>query len=86
MKPDYNVPKEEQGQFVEVWEDIVSIKDLILALIICAITTLGAYLIAPDEGSKPLFFGLIGALVGFVICSFLIKPKRIFQQPEKDEM
>lgn len=67
---------------IEVWEDLVSIKDLVIALIICSITTLGGYFIAPKQPPKPLFFGLAGALLGFVICTFLIKPKRIFIDKE----
>lgn len=69
---------------IEVWEDLVNIKDLLLALAICSVTTLGAYFIAPNEPPKPLFFGLIGALIGFVISSIIIKPKRIFIE-DKDE-
>ena len=61
---------------IEIWEDLVYIKDLILALAICLLTTLGAYFIAPNEPPKPLFFGLSGAIVGFIISSILIKPKR----------
>ncbi len=63
---------------IEVWEDLVSIKDLVKSLLICTVTTLGAYFIAPNEPPKPLFFGLIGAFAGFVICSLIIKPKRSF--------
>jgi hypothetical protein len=75
---------EEQGPInnVEVWEDLVHIKDLVIALLICTITTLGGYFIAPNEPPKPLFYGLIGALIGFGICSFIIKPKRIFKEIE----
>lgn len=64
------------ADYVEVWEDVVSIKDLILSLVISGITTLGAYLLAPNESSLPLFFGLGGAILGFIISSILIKPKR----------
>ncbi|MCU9615045.1 hypothetical protein OEV98_16035 [Caldibacillus lycopersici] len=70
---------DEAVEYVEVWEDVVSIKDLVLSLIICSITTLGAYFIAPNEPPKPLFFGLFGAILGFAICSILIKPKRILE-------
>lgn len=70
---------------IEVWEDLVNIKDLLLALAICSVTTLGAYFIAPNEPPKPLFFGLIGALIGFVISSIIIKPKRIFVEVEDEE-
>ena len=70
---------------IEVWEDLVSIKDLVLALVICSVTTLGAYFIAPNEPPKPLYFGLIGALIGFVASSIIIKPKRKFVVVEDEE-
>lgn len=75
----------ESGENIEVWEDVVRIKDLVIALAICSITTLGAYFIAPNEPPKPLFYGLIGALVGFAICSFIIEPKRTFKENEGEE-
>lgn len=65
---------------IEVWEDLVNIKSLVLSLCICSFTTLGGYFIAPNDQLKPLLFGLIGAIFGFIICSVLIKPKRIFHE------
>ncbi|CAM3045094.1 hypothetical protein FITA111629_00325 [Filibacter tadaridae] len=70
---------DEVKENIEVWEDLVNIKELVLALVICSVTTLGGYFIAPNEPPKPLFFGLIGALVGFIGSSILIKPKRRFR-------
>ena len=69
---------------IEIWEDVVNIKDLVKALVICSVTTLGGYFIAPNEPPKPLFFGLGGAIIGFVVCSVLIKPKRIFVKEDKE--
>lgn len=69
---------------IEVWEDLVNIKDLVLSLILCSVTTLGGYFIAPKHPPKPLFFGLAGAIIGFVICSILIKPKRTFIETNQD--
>lgn len=69
---------------IEVWEDVVNIRDLIFSLIISSVTTLGGYLIAPNDASKPLIFGLIGAVIGFVICSVLFKPKRTFEYIDED--
>lgn len=73
---------EQVGNNIEVWADLVSISDLVMALVITSITTLGAYFIAPNVAPKPLFFGLVGALIGFAISSFLIKPKRNFDEVE----
>ncbi|NBJ68030.1 MULTISPECIES: hypothetical protein [Clostridia] len=74
----------EKEENIEVWEDLVHIKDLVLAIIISTITTLGAYLIAPNDPPKPLIFGLIGAVVAFVICSLLINPKRSFRYVDEE--
>lgn len=71
-----NKHNQDENDNIEVWEDLINIKDLVIALIICSITTMGAYFIAPNEAPKPLFFGLGGAIIGFIICSFIIKPKR----------
>lgn len=70
---------------VEVWEDVVNIKDLVISLVICTVTTLGGYLIAPNDPPKPLFFGLVGAIIGFVICSIIINPKRTFDYIEEED-
>ncbi len=72
LKPsDYNI---------EIWDDLVSIKDLVKALSICIITTFCGYFLSPSDSYKPLLFGLVGAIVGFLISSFIIKPKREFIQ------
>ena len=62
---------------IEVWQDIVEIKALVLAMSISTIFTMGAHFLAP-AGNKTLqlFFGLLGAVFAFMINSFLIKPKR----------
>jgi len=73
----------DDSEYVEVWEDFVSIKDLVISLIICCILTIGAYLLAPNDPPKPLFFGLSGALIGFIICSVIIKPKRNLIETEE---
>lgn len=70
---------------IEVWEDLVGIKDLVKSLLICSTTTMGGYFLALNKPPMPLFFGLFGALLGFVISSFFITPKRIFQEIESEE-
>lgn len=69
---------------IEVWEDLVRIKDLVIALVVCSITTLGGYFLAPNKPPKPLLFGLSGAIIGFVICSIIIKPKRVFIETDQE--
>lgn len=75
---------EDQGENIEVWEDVVNIRDLILSLLISSVTTLGGYLIAPADSPKQLIYGLIGAVVGFIICSILFKPKRTFEYIDEE--
>lgn len=67
---------EEKNRFVEVWEDYVSISDLLMAMIICIGFTLAGYFIAPGKAPQPLIFGLVGGIIGFIISSIIIKPKR----------
>lgn len=67
---------------VEIWDDLVYIKDLLISIAICFITTFGGYFIAPNEAPKPLLFGIVGAFIGFIIASLMIKPKRNFIESE----
>lgn len=81
-KPQKNRVTESAGDNIEIWEDLVNIKDLVKALIICIITTFGGHFLAPHDSYKPLLFGLAGAIVGFLISGFLIEPKRKFIQED----
>jgi hypothetical protein len=76
---------EDSKKNIEVWEDLVRVKDLVIALIVCSVTTLGGYFLAPKDPPKPLFFGLSGAIIGFVICTIFIKPKRIFIERNQED-
>ncbi|MGM8215917.1 hypothetical protein ACLIA0_10135 [Bacillaceae bacterium W0354] len=67
---------EEKQTLVDIWGDNVDIKDLIIAMTICIAFTLGGYIIAPGESPQPLIFGLVGGVIGFIISSIIIKPKR----------
>lgn len=75
----------ENKKNIEIWEDLVYIKDLVLALIICILTTFGGYMIAPNESPKPLLFGIVGAFIGFIIASLIIKPKRDFVENNRED-
>ncbi|WP_186580441.1 Bax inhibitor 1 family protein [Aquibacillus kalidii] len=70
---------------IEVWEDLVSIKDLAIALFVSSFTTLTAFFLAPNGASQPLFYGLGGALIGFILSSLIIKPKRKFDKIESED-
>ncbi|WP_017473566.1 hypothetical protein [Amphibacillus jilinensis] len=71
--------QEETGENIEIWADLVSIRDLTIAIAITVVTTLVGYFIAPANEPMPLIFGLVGAVIGFIISSIMIKPKRQFK-------
>ncbi|HLR21431.1 MAG TPA: hypothetical protein VK087_05445 [Tissierellaceae bacterium] len=69
---------DKEKEMVEIWGDIVDIKSLILAIVISSILTMGLYFLAPaGDQMIELFLGLGGAVLGFIISSIIIKPKRI---------
>lgn len=63
---------------IKIWGDVVDVKDLLLSILIISTTTLGSYFLAPTSDKLPfeLFFGLGGAVIGFIITVILFKPKR----------
>jgi uncharacterized membrane protein YgaE (UPF0421/DUF939 family) len=66
-----------KNELVEIWGDVVEIKSLIISIIISIISTMGLHLLAPDDDrTMGLFYGLIGAVIGFIISAIIIKPKR----------
>lgn len=69
--------EDKKQQLIEIWGDVVDLKDLVRSILLSGITTMGAFFLAPvDNSTKQLFFGLIGALVGFILSVLLTKPKR----------
>ncbi|WP_156290315.1 hypothetical protein [Oceanobacillus salinisoli] len=76
---------QQKADNIEVWEDVVNIRDLVISMMICSGAALGGYLIAPNESQQPLLFGLGGVVIGFIVCSIIFKPKRIlrFEDEEK---
>ncbi len=62
---------------VEIWNDIVSIKDLCKTILISLFSTLGLFFLAPkDNTTLQLFLGLIGAVIAVIVNSIMVKPKR----------
>lgn len=77
---------DKKKQMVEIWGDVVEIKSLIIAIIVSIVSTMGFYALAPSgDRTRELFFGLIGAVIGFTISATFIKPKRIVVTEEKTE-
>lgn len=78
--------EESKKKLVEIWGDVVAIRSLVLAILFSSFSTMGAFFLAPvDDRSKQLFFGLAGALIGFVLSSIFIKPKRIIIKPNAND-
>lgn len=62
--------------YLQVWDDTVTLRDLLLSLIITTTLCLGGYILAPERPPLPLILGLSGALLGFVISAVAFRPKR----------
>lgn len=67
----------ENRELVEIWGDVVDVKSLVLSIAISIVSTMGLYLLAPSgDRTIGLFFGLCGAVLGFIVSTIIIKPKR----------
>lgn len=66
----------DDDQYVEIWGDRVSMRDLVLALAVTAIATAAAVAIGRALGSSEFFWGLGGSVVGFAAAVVLVRPKR----------
>lgn len=66
----------DQGPNVEVWNDLVSPRDLLVSLLLSAACAVGSLVIAGATGSQPLFWGLGGCVLGFAISCVVVRPKR----------
>ena len=77
--------KGKQERF-EIWGDVVELRDLIISILLSSGSTMGAYFLAPsDDKTKQLFFGLAGAVIGFILSTLFIKPKRIVTIEDEQE-
>lgn len=61
---------------VEVWNDLVSPRDLLVCLFVSAACAVVSLVIAGATGSQPLFWSLGGCVLGFVISCLVVRPKR----------
>lgn len=66
-------------QYVEIWGDRVSMRDLVVALAAVAAVTVAAVLVGRALGSSEFFWGLGGAVAGFGAALLLVRPKRDVQ-------
>ncbi len=74
------------AQYIEVWNDLISTRDLIGSLLICAGTTALGLLAAHLLSSSAFFWGLGGSVLGFVISVFAFTPKRDVRLIKSDEV
>ncbi|MCR2053155.1 hypothetical protein NSA19_09945 [Actinomyces bowdenii] len=66
----------ERQNNIEVWNDLVSPRDLIICLAVSAACAVAAVLLSSKVGGNPLFWGLGASVVGFAINCLLVTPKR----------
>ncbi|WP_042359381.1 hypothetical protein [Geomicrobium sp. JCM 19055] len=74
----------QRKNLVEIWEDHVRVKDLVIAVLLCSVPALGGYMLAPNEPPLPLAIGLGSAFVGFIIACIVIKPKRHLEEIDEE--
>ncbi len=87
--------KKKQKPLTEVWGDTVSLRELLVAVLLGIVFTMGFYLIArhfflqidsiEDNLARgyALFVGIAGCLISSVISAKLFKPKRIISELNK---
>ena len=61
---------------IEVWNDLVPIKDLLICLQISAAYAACAAVLSIVVGGQPLFWGLGASVIGFTVNCFFVSPKR----------
>lgn len=77
MRDISEVASESTGRHnIEVWNDLVSVKDLLICLQISAAYAACAALLAIVVGGQPLFWGLGASVIGFTVNCFFVSPKR----------
>ncbi len=53
---------------VEIWGDVVEIKDLLISIAFSSVFTIVSYFLAPSNNkTRELFYGMLGAVIGFII-------------------
>ena len=72
-------------QYVEIWGDRVSMRDLVVALAACAAATVAAVVVGRVLGQSGLFWGLGGSVVGLAAAVVLVRPKRDVQIVADDD-
>ena len=63
-------------QNIEVWNDLVSPRDLVICLLISVACAAAAVLVSARLGGQTLFWGLGASVAGFIVNCLLVTPKR----------
>lgn len=63
-------------QNIEVWNDLVSPRDLVICLLVSVACAAAAVLVSASLGGQTLFWGLGASVVGFIVNCLLVAPKR----------
>ncbi len=71
--------EQQDAEYVEIWGDRVSMRDMALSLVVCGVATALAVGVGHLLRSSEFFWGLGGAVVGFVVAATLVRPKRDVQ-------
>lgn len=71
-----------EGELIEVWGDNISVRDLLISLAITAAVIIAACVIATLQGQDILFWGMGGAIIGFILSVLVVRPKRDVQVVE----
>jgi len=71
-------------QYVEIWGDRVSLRDLVLALAVVTAATVAAVAVSRALDGSEFFWGLGGSVVGFGAAVALVRPKRDVQIVDDD--
>lgn len=66
----------ERHHNIEVWNDLVSPKDLLICLEVSVVFAAAAIPVSLAVGGDTLFWGLGASILGFIANCFLVPPKR----------
>ncbi len=75
----------DKKKYLELWGDLINLKDLIQAIGLSGLLTMIGYFLAPSgDTTKQLFFGLGGAILALLLNTLFIKPKRLIKKSDHE--
>lgn len=74
-----------EKKYLELWGDLINLRDLIQAIGLSTLFTMIGYFLAPSgDTTKQLFFGLAGAISALLLNTLFIKPKRLIKKSDHE--